>query len=32
MAKGYAFSAEYASARKLREGAGSIDTICVEGL
>ncbi len=31
-AKRYAFSAEYAAARKLREGAGSIDIICVEGV
>jgi uncharacterized protein (DUF1330 family) len=30
-AKKYAFSAEYAAARKLREGAGHIDIICVEG-
>jgi uncharacterized protein (DUF1330 family) len=31
-AKKYAFSAEYAAARKLREGAGSIDIVCVEGV
>jgi uncharacterized protein (DUF1330 family) len=30
-AKAYAYSAEYAAARKLREGAGYIDIICVEG-
>jgi uncharacterized protein (DUF1330 family) len=30
-AKAYAFSAEYAAARKLREGAGHMDLICVEG-
>lgn len=30
-AKAYAGSAEYAAARKLREGAGYIDIICVEG-
>ncbi len=31
MAKAYAFSAEYAAARKIREGAGYIDIVCVEG-
>jgi uncharacterized protein (DUF1330 family) len=30
-AKAYLFSAEYAEARKLREGAGEIDLIAVEG-
>ncbi len=30
-AKAYAFSTEYAAARKLREGAGYTDLICVEG-
>ncbi len=30
-AKAYAHSPEYAAARKLREGAGHIDIICVEG-
>jgi uncharacterized protein (DUF1330 family) len=30
-AKAYAFSPEYAAARKLREGAGHIDIVCVEG-
>lgn len=30
-AKKYAFSAEYAAARKLREGAGHIDIVIVEG-
>jgi uncharacterized protein (DUF1330 family) len=30
-AKTYANSPEYAAARKLREGAGHIDIICVEG-
>lgn len=30
-AKIYANSPEYAAARKLREGAGHIDIICVEG-
>jgi uncharacterized protein (DUF1330 family) len=30
-AKAYAFSSEYAAARKLREGAGHMDLICVEG-
>jgi uncharacterized protein (DUF1330 family) len=31
-AKAYAFSAEYAAARKLREGAGEIDIVVVEGV
>lgn len=31
-AKNYAASPEYAAARKLREGAGHIDIICVEGV
>jgi uncharacterized protein (DUF1330 family) len=31
-AKTYAFSVEYAAARKLREGAGHIDIVCVEGV
>lgn len=31
-AKAYAFSAEYAAARKLREGAGEIDIVIVEGI
>lgn len=31
-AKAYAFSSEYAAARRLREGAGSIDIIVVEGV
>jgi uncharacterized protein (DUF1330 family) len=31
-AKAYAFSPEYAAARKLREGAGSIDIVVVEGV
>jgi uncharacterized protein (DUF1330 family) len=31
-AKAYAFSAEYAAARKLREGAGEIDIVIVEGV
>ena len=31
-AKKYAYSAEYATARKLREGAGMIDIVCVEGV
>jgi uncharacterized protein (DUF1330 family) len=31
-ARSYAMSAEYAAARKLREGAGSIDIVCVEGV
>jgi uncharacterized protein (DUF1330 family) len=31
-AKAYAFSQEYAAARKLREGAGHIDIVCVEGV
>lgn len=30
-AKAYAFSPEYAAARKLREGAGEIDLVVVEG-
>jgi uncharacterized protein (DUF1330 family) len=30
-AKAYAFSPEYAAARKLREGAGEMDLIVVEG-
>jgi uncharacterized protein (DUF1330 family) len=30
-AKAYAFSSEYAAARKLREGAGEMDLIVVEG-
>jgi uncharacterized protein (DUF1330 family) len=30
-AKAYAFSTEYAAARKLREGAGTIDIVVVEG-
>jgi uncharacterized protein (DUF1330 family) len=30
-AKAYAFSPEYAAARKLREGAGTIDIVVVEG-
>jgi uncharacterized protein (DUF1330 family) len=30
-AKAYAFSADYAAARKLREGAGEIDIVVVEG-
>jgi uncharacterized protein (DUF1330 family) len=30
-AKTYAFSTEYAAARKLREGAGHIDLVVVEG-
>jgi uncharacterized protein (DUF1330 family) len=30
-AKAYAFSPEYAAARKLREGAGNIDIVVVEG-
>lgn len=30
-AKAYAFSPEYAAARKLREGAGIVDIVCVEG-
>ncbi|MGE7470794.1 DUF1330 domain-containing protein [Bosea sp. NPDC003192] len=30
-AKAYLFSAEYGEARKLREGAGEIDLIAVEG-
>ena len=31
-AKAYAFSPEYAAARKLREGAGYTDLICIEGV
>jgi uncharacterized protein (DUF1330 family) len=31
-AKAYAFSTEYAAARKLREGAGEIDIVVVEGV
>ena len=31
-ARGYAFSPEYAEARKLREGAGVIDIMVVEGV
>jgi uncharacterized protein (DUF1330 family) len=31
-AHAYLFSPEYATARKLREGAGQIDLICVEGV
>jgi uncharacterized protein (DUF1330 family) len=31
-ARAYLFSPEYAAARKLREGAGQIDLICVEGV
>jgi uncharacterized protein (DUF1330 family) len=30
-AKAYAYSPEYAAARKLREGAGTIDIVVVEG-
>lgn len=30
-AKAYAYSVEYAAARKLREGAGVIDIVVVEG-
>lgn len=30
-ARAYAFSPEYAEARKLREGAGEIDIVVVEG-
>jgi uncharacterized protein (DUF1330 family) len=30
-AKAYAFSPEYAAARKLREGAGELDIVVVEG-
>ncbi|MFM2421491.1 MAG: hypothetical protein RL291_21 [Pseudomonadota bacterium] len=30
-ARTYAFSPEYAAARKLREGAGTIDLVVVEG-
>lgn len=31
-AQAYAFSAEYAAARKLREGAGEINIVVVEGV
>jgi uncharacterized protein (DUF1330 family) len=31
-AKKYAYSAEYGAARRLREGAGVIDLVCVEGV
>jgi uncharacterized protein (DUF1330 family) len=31
-AKRYAFSTEYAAARKLREGAGEMDLVVVEGV
>ena len=31
-ARAYLFSPEYAEARKLREGAGEIDLVAVEGL
>ncbi len=31
-ARAYLFSGEYAAARKLREGAGEIDLVCVEGV
>jgi len=31
-AKAYLFSAEYGAARKLREGAGEIDLVAVEGV
>ncbi len=31
-AKAYAYSPEYNAARKLREGAGVIDIVCVEGM
>jgi uncharacterized protein (DUF1330 family) len=31
-ARDYLFSTEYAAARKLREGAGEIDLVCVEGV
>ena len=31
-AKTYAMSPEYAAARKLREGAGYMDIVCVEGV
>lgn len=31
-AKAYAFSTEYGAARKLREGAGVIDIVVVEGV
>jgi uncharacterized protein (DUF1330 family) len=30
-AKAYAYSPEYAAARKLREGAGHLNIVCVEG-
>jgi uncharacterized protein (DUF1330 family) len=31
-ARGYAASAEYAEARKLRQGAGTLDMVVVEGV
>jgi uncharacterized protein (DUF1330 family) len=31
-ARAYLFSSEYNAARKVREGAGSIDLVCVEGV
>ena len=31
-AKAYLFSSEYNAARKLREGAGTIDLVAVEGV
>ena len=31
-AKAYLFSGEYAAARRLREGAGVIDLVAVEGV
>jgi uncharacterized protein (DUF1330 family) len=31
-ARAYAYSTEYAAARKLREGAGEIDIVVVEGV
>ena len=31
-ARNYAFSEEYAAARRLREGAGTIDLVVVEGV
>jgi uncharacterized protein (DUF1330 family) len=31
-ARGYAFSPEYAEAKKLRQGAGSMDMVVVEGV